>query len=139
MYSQLYFAIEYAVLCRDGQFVDIDVKLVGQYTGHFMQDTDIVNAADFDGGGEEQRFMYVPRSRENMITVAGLEFGGHRALAFVNVNVLVAVDISQHIVARDGVATFRNDEILNVFFVQNHCFFPIYGDRLFRGRFLFCF
>ena len=101
MYSQLYFAIEYAVLCRDGQFVDIDVKLVGQYTGHFMQDTDIVDAADFDGGGEEQRFMYVPRSRENMITVAGLEFGGHWTLAFVNVNVLVAVDISQHIVARD--------------------------------------
>lgn len=122
----MYFAIEYAILCRDGQFVDIDVKLVGQNTGHFMQDTDIVDAADFDGGGEEQRFMYVPCGRKNMVAVAGFEFGGHGALAFVDVNVLVAVDISQHVISRDGVAAFRNDEILDVLFVQDHCFLPVY-------------
>ena len=61
-----------------------------------------------------------------MVAVAGFEFGGHGALAFVDVNVLVAVDISQHVISRDGVAAFRNGEILDVFFVQDHCFLPVY-------------
>ena len=119
MHFQLDFAVEYAVLCVDGQLADINVQFAGENVGDAAQDSKIVDAADFDCGREKKCFVYVPVYGQDMIAVARLQFGCYGTLPFVNVDAVVAVDISQDIVSRTRVATVSNDEMTDFLFIQH--------------------
>ena len=125
--TQLDFAVENAVLRGDSQFPDVDVELSGEDARDFMQDTDMVDAADFDGGREEQRLVHVPRGRKDVVAVAGLKLGGHGALAFVDIDTSVLGLVAQHVIARNGMATVGNDEIRYGFFAQHEGLLPVNG------------
>jgi hypothetical protein len=57
MYIQLDLTLKYTVFSGNGNFVDVDIHLSGKYVGDAVQNTDIVNTTDFDGGREEQGFV----------------------------------------------------------------------------------
>ena len=63
-----------------------------------------VNTLQTDGCIEEELLVHVPFRIENAVAKAGFEFCGNRTGTLVNLNLVLAIDESQHVIARNRVA-----------------------------------
>ena len=94
MNTQFDTAVEDAILAGDIDGVDIDVHLRRYNLGDLIQHSHTVDAAQADGGIEEEPLMHIPLDVEDTIAETGLQFGGHRTVALVNLNLVLVVDIA---------------------------------------------
>ena len=108
--------VEDTVAAADGELLDVDVQLVGYDFGHVGQESLAVNALDFDGGIEEQLLVHVPFGVEDAVAEARLQPAGNGTDALVDFDAVLVVDISQDVVARNGVAAAAEDERVDVVF-----------------------
>ena len=108
MHAEFQFAIEDTVFAGHVDVRDVQVQLFRKQLGYFGQNTHTVYAPDVDGNREEHSLVGVPSRGQNMISVAGIQLGGNRALSFVDDNVVVLVQITQNVVAGIRVAALGN-------------------------------
>ena len=96
-------AIKDAVFTGDRHLVDVDVHLGGDDLGNLVEHAYAVDATDADGGLKVEDLVHVPLDVEDAVSVARLQFGGHRTGALVDLNLVLVVDIAEGVVAGDGV------------------------------------
>ena len=116
MYTYLHRAVEYAVVGRDGDFVDVDVELFGQHLRYFEQHSLAVYAADAYHRLEVKQLVHRPFRIENPVAETRLESCRHRTGAVVYLHMAPVVDISQYVVARNAVATLWEHKLVDVVF-----------------------
>ena len=112
VYIELYLSFEDAIVGFDGQFTDIHVELAGDDLGHFVQQSHAVYTFYIYGDEERQILVSVPFGGDDTVSVATFKAGGNGALALVDDNTVLFVDVSQYVVTRNGVATVSHDIVL---------------------------
>ncbi len=98
------FGCEEAVAGVDVYAVDVDIELLRQDARYLMQDAYAVEADDVQGGGEGECAVSVPGGGQNPVPSGCLESFRNVALALVDDDLAVLVDVSEHIIPGDGVA-----------------------------------
>lgn len=91
--------------------MDVNVQLLRNHFGQFVQYTYFIQSLDVDVYGEYQRFSRLPLYGNQTVAEAGFQLGGNGTLAFMDDNAVVVVDISQYIVARDRLAAVCQDVV----------------------------
>lgn len=105
---------EVVVVDGDEQFCDVDVQLAGNDVGNVMYHADTVYAGKRDGSSECVLLVHVPLDVENAVAIACLQLVGDGAVALVDDNVVVAVDETEGIVARNDITALGKDELRDV-------------------------
>ena len=96
-------SVEDPFLAGDGDLMDVDTHLRGDDTGDVHHHAHAVDTLQMDGGIEEEAFVHVPFRIEDAVAVTGLEFGGDRTVALVNLYAVLVVDKGSN----DGTYTVR--------------------------------
>ena len=109
MDSYFYLSVVYAVVSADGHTMDIDIKLLCDDIGYIVEHALAVDSPYLDGGIKEEHFVHVPFCVENTVAKARLEPVGYGACPLVKLYLVLVVDISQDVVARNGVAACGDD------------------------------
>ena len=82
--------------------------------GDIAQDSNAVDAFQFYRCVEEQLLVHVPFRVEYAVAETSLEFCRNGARTFVNLDMVHAVDEAEGVIAGDGVAASREDELTDV-------------------------
>ena len=125
MNAQFDGAIEHSLLAIDGEAVDVDIHLGGDDARHVYQDAHTVDALNADGGVEEVALVHVPFGIEDAVAKAGFQLGSHRTAALVDFYLSLAVDESQHVVTRNGVAAVLEFILVDVLVADEDGFLAI--------------
>ena len=112
VYIELYLSFEDTVVGFDGQFTDIHVELAGDDLSYFVQQSHAVYTFYIYGDEERQILVSVPLGGDDTVSVATLKAGGNGALALVDDNTVLLVDVSQYVVTRNGMATVGHNIVL---------------------------
>ena len=87
--------------------------------------------------------MHIPLDVKDTVTEAGLEFGSHRAIALVDLYLVLVVDIAQGIIARNGMTTIGELILIDVLFTDIDRFLAIkllrHNEKLLFGLLFFLF
>ena len=94
----MYLSFEDTVVGFDGQFTDIHVELAGDDLSYFVQQSHAVYTFYIYGDEERQILVSVPLGGDDTVSVATLKAGGNGALALVDDNTVLLVDVSQYVV-----------------------------------------
>ena len=119
------FGLEDAVLCLDGEFIDVHIELLGKDSGNLIEYAHMVDAFDAYGGGEIEALVGVPLGREYAVAVCRFQAVGLRTTALVDCDAVVLVDISEDIVTWDGVTTRTDNVVPDGFLVEKECFLAV--------------
>ena len=97
-------AVKDVVIAGDGHGVDVDIHLSGDDIGHFVEQSDAVDAFHLYRSVKEELFVHVPFCIEDAVTETCLQTCCNRTGTFVYLNLFLVVDESKHIVAGNWVA-----------------------------------
>lgn len=115
MYAELNCSFkEIVVVDGDEQLRDVDVHLVRDDVCNVMEHTYAVDAGKSDGGGEGVLLVHVPLYVENAVAIACLQLVGNGTVAFMYDDMVVSVDETEGIVARDDLTALCEDELRDV-------------------------
>ena len=103
-------AVEDAVVAGDDEFLHVDVQLTGDDTCHLVEQTDAVDAGHVYGCVKEGLPVHVPFGIDDAVAETGFQFGGHVAVAPVDLQVVFVVDEPEDVIAWDGPATFGEEK-----------------------------
>ena len=99
-----------------------------------MQHALTVDASDLDGGVEKTDVAHIPLSIQQSIAETRLQFAGHRAVALVYFYMILVVNVTQYVVAGDGMAASGEEVGVDVAVVDDDSLLPIeciiYGEWL---------
>ena len=79
---------------------------------YFVQQSHAVYTFYIYGDEERQILVSVPLGGDDTVSVATLKAGGNGALALVDDNTVLLVDVSQYVVTRNGMATVGHNIVL---------------------------
>ena len=99
MHAQAYLAVEDAVVSIHLQLLDVHIELLREHSGDLVQHAHVVDAIDVDGCREEEFLVRIPIGRQDVVAVAGFQFGRYLALTLVDGDVGLPVKVSQHIIS----------------------------------------
>ena len=119
------FALEDAIVGLDGEAVDVDVELLGEYGGDLQDDACVVDAFDAYGGWELDALVGVPAGSEDAVAVGHFQAVGNFALAFVDGDAVVLVIVAEDIVAGNGVTACAHDVVVDGFLVEDDGVFAV--------------
>ena len=111
VHTQLDLGVEDIIIAVDHHPVDIYIQLLGDHLRHLVQQSDAVDTSDGNGGVEEHLLVHVPLHVDDTVAIAALQLVGHITVALVDLDPVLVVDISQGIVAGDGVTATGEDKL----------------------------
>ena len=79
---------------------------------YFVQQSHAVYTFYIYSDEERQILVSVPLGGDDTVSVATLKAGGNGALALVDDNTVLLVDVSQYVVTRNGMATVGHNIVL---------------------------
>ena len=115
-------SVEYTLVAFDGHLVDVDVELVRNYFRNVVQHALAVDTSYLYGSVEEHNLMHIPLGIENSLAVGCLQFVCHGAVASVDFDAVLVVDISQYVVARNSMAAGGEYKLRDILLVDDDRF-----------------
>ena len=94
--------------------MDIHVHLARNNLSHLVEQTDAVDTGYLDCCVKEECAPHRPLCVEDAVAETGLQLGCHRTVALVYLDLLLAVDVSQDVVAGDRVTTIHKLILVDV-------------------------
>ena len=105
--------------------MDIDTQLVADNLAYIKQHALAVDALYLDGCIKEQLLVHVPFGIYDAVAIAGFQLGCNLAGTLVYLYAVLVVDESHDVISRDGMATGREDKLVDVFFCDDQWFLLI--------------
>ena len=112
MHGHLNLALEDAIGRLERDALDGELRHASQHIGNSVEDALRIHALDTDERIEEFLLVRVPARGDDVVAIARLEFRGVLATACMYLKNALGIDIAHHVVAGDGMATGRNDTLV---------------------------